>query len=715
MPKISTAKPDPASASGSSSSTPSQHPNVLKRNQACHQCRRRKLVCDANRPCSTCVRSHAHAVTHAPAGAVVPDHPECTYDEIPGIIGALDPPKNRYEKLENRINELEALLKDQSVSADMDSPNLDFSDLASTLPLNSASATGLSSPISQFQPSLATYQMPINFTTVDSSPSDPSPSALASNISSSPTIQIDSGASMPSTDQFSYDVFWPSWPPDLPLPNMLRHLVEVFFAFHPHAGRLFHGPTFMASLSLPPSHPKFPPTSVLHAICAVGSLYTVAVSPTPEIVKDMAPGMFNDLDYGAAFMSASSASPSADEIFGNRYKTKHHIDSFAEQQIKLARRAAEEAIWAGKDLFENTQALLIIVWWYWCNAKWVEVFMTVAQVVRSGMPLGINVSSPFHPISESLRAPSLIPPPEDLVEDETRRNTFWLAYAMDRMASCSNGWPMSLDDQDVSQLVPAKGANFDLGQNIWPISERQHAHTKDLLLIHPEDQVDSFGLYIKGSILLSKVKAYNLRFRSKRFSGDPAFAYASSYSEIWERDAEDGTMDPRRTPAFVEVDHIATMFRQTFPLHLRNPVPDGVVDSHLYTACLIPHLAIILLHDPHAHVDSAGCVSAFKILEAARGILDLVYAVRSTSYDISLLDNFCAFAWFMAGRVLVRFWHAAQEAKSDEQIITLRAEVEYIASAIAKFGERIPLANRYYRMINDLAMKTCGEKILVTG
>jgi predicted XRE-type DNA-binding protein len=32
----------------------------------------------------------------------------------------------------------------------------------------------------------------------------------------------------------------------------------------------------------------------------------------------------------------------------------------------------------------------------------------------------------------------------------------------------------------------------------------------------------------------------------------------------------------------------------------------------------------------------------------------------------------------MAGRVLVRFWHAAQDANSEEQSMTLRAEIDYI-------------------------------------
>lgn len=52
--------------------------------------------------------------------------------------------------------------------------------------------------------------------------------------------------------------------------------------------------------------------------------------------------------------------------------------------------------------------------------------------------------------------------------------------------------------------------------------------------------------------------------------------------------------------------------------------------------------AMIVLHDPHADVLQSGCISALKILTAARAILDLIYSVWSTSYDISLLDSFCS-------------------------------------------------------------------------
>lgn len=85
---------------------------------------------DAKRPCSTCVRSHNHAVAHAGPDVVLPPFPECTFDEgqyppkprdpasseillwcCPGFPLVKDPgfssndtPKSKYEKLENRIS-----------------------------------------------------------------------------------------------------------------------------------------------------------------------------------------------------------------------------------------------------------------------------------------------------------------------------------------------------------------------------------------------------------------------------------------------------------------------------------------------------------------------------------------------------------------------------------------------------------------------------------
>lgn len=50
----------------------------------------------------------------------------------------------------------------------------------------------------------------------------------------------------------------------------------------------------MALLNLPPNHPEFPSPAILHAICALGSLYTKAVPQTPLPDKNMGACMSKD-------------------------------------------------------------------------------------------------------------------------------------------------------------------------------------------------------------------------------------------------------------------------------------------------------------------------------------------------------------------------------------------------------------------------------------
>lgn len=91
----------------------------------------------------------------------------------------------------------------------------------------------------------------------------------------------------------------------------------------------------MSTLSLPPTHPKFPAAPVLHAICAMGSLYTAAVTspPLPN---------FDQVD--------------ADEIFQAKIRLRENRpDSFAEQQAKLAQQTADHLESVGECMFQVLQ------------------------------------------------------------------------------------------------------------------------------------------------------------------------------------------------------------------------------------------------------------------------------------------------------------------------------------------------------------------------
>lgn len=102
-----------------------------------------------------------------------------------------------------------------------------------------------------------------------------------------------------------------------------------------------------------------------------------------------------------------------------------------------------------------------------------------------------------------------------------------------------------------------------------------------------------------------------------------------------------------------------------------------------------------MLHDPHADPSSPNCKSAEKLLNAARSILELVYIVCATSFDITLLDPVASFAWFLAARVFVRFLKARIDARRHAEAVSLRGELEVIRLALRRMGERIPLGCEY--------------------
>ncbi|PFH54567.1 hypothetical protein AMATHDRAFT_78225 [Amanita thiersii Skay4041] len=674
---------------------PGPQPNVLKRNQACHQCRRRKLVSDAQRPCSTCIRSHNHSIAHAPPGMQMPPKPVCTYDEVAEATTPAEGPKNKYERLENRINELEALLRQKQEaevsplvsnrSATISAENLGLDDsVRSNQSEQSSALTPDFTTLSSSESKTDTYSPAFtHLSIIQSQGATPAPSQSVLS-SSYPPMTPDSITSvLPNNPSYGLDVVWSNWPARLPERPLLLHLVDVFFKFHHHAHRLFHRTTFLTTLSLPPNHPKFPSSTVLHAICAIGSMYTAAVTSPPRPTFEEFP---------------------PDEIFLERQRLKEQRpDSFAEQQAKIARELAERLNTLGKDLFQVFQAQIVLTWFYWSHSRWVDVFFSSAVTTRLSVPLGLNMCPPFNSITKTQRPASILPPARTVIEDETRRNAFWLAYTNERLHGCGNGWALSLDDQDISQLLPVRGDEFDQGHLVLA-QDRQWAHTRNVLLNNPEEITDSFTLYIKGSILISRVKTFNLRFRARHYAGDSAVS--SDFSDgqtISER------ADPRGSQAFIELDYTVDTFASTFPSHCRNPIMNNIIDSHLYTACLIPHIASIILHDPHADVQQSGCISALKILTAARAILDLTYSVCSTSYDITLLDTFCSFCWFSAGRVLIRFLGAVQDANNHEQATTLQTEIEFIHSALGRLGERIPLAFRFAKMLEDLMAARCGQ------
>ena len=79
-----------------------------------------------------------------------------------------------------------------------------------------------------------------------------------------------------------------NWPPGLPAPFLLEHLVETFFTHAPQLPRMIHRASLLTRLRLPPKHDDFPHPSLLHAICAQASSYTAWVNNVPpEMLEEV--------------------------------------------------------------------------------------------------------------------------------------------------------------------------------------------------------------------------------------------------------------------------------------------------------------------------------------------------------------------------------------------------------------------------------------------
>ena len=74
--------------------------------------------------------------------------------------------------------------------------------------------------------------------------------------------------------------------------------------------------------------------------------------------------------------------------------------------------------------------------------------MSVGRAGRMVLMMGLNRVD-----GVGLDVKQCLPPPRDWTEREERRRTFWMSYAIDRYASIGTGWPMVIDERDVSSPI----------------------------------------------------------------------------------------------------------------------------------------------------------------------------------------------------------------------------------------------------------------------
>ncbi|KAF8584497.1 hypothetical protein K439DRAFT_1346065 [Ramaria rubella] len=642
--------------------TASSSASALKRNQACKQCRKRKLKCDAQRPhCSTCVRTWtSQCAVPPPIGYAHPTEPTCTYDPIEGLRLApdtLEDPGERIRLLETQISDLKYKLQEAQFQQNQQQqqPSYQHGRFMSTGSTSGRNVTSMSPPdrppSSSLYPSPSPPQSHSSITlpraslNVAADSSDPSRFENSADIAGydatpSPGPQIKSDPFM--------DMLFLGWNPDLPEPTILTRLVEIFFRCDPCGSRILHRSSFMASLAFPPSHPEFPHPALLHAICATASRWTS-----------------RDVSVGSD---------------GARR------DRFADFHASKTRSYIDQTMASGAQIFAVLQACIILSWYLYAEGRWVEVWIFAGFQTRVAVPLRLNYPG-THSAPTGASPAGYLPPPSTIKELELRRRTWWMSLVFDRIVSVG-GWLHGIDERDIGTELPLRAVDFESELDLE--NNPQDLSSESTLIVHPTQYTDSFLLLIKACMLFGKVTDYTVRL-NLRPSG-------SSKGE-----------DMRLTSGFRALDRlVAVEFLSSLPHVYKNclgvgEAPDGTsIDTDLYLVHLIPHAATITLHNPFINFSTAADASAARCLDAARAILTAYYLITSTSFSITRLHPFAVICWYLAAVVQVQLCKRLIEIGDRANEANVWGEINLLRFAMLEYGSQSPIGIRQEKLLQGL-------------
>jgi hypothetical protein len=268
-----------------------------------------------------------------------------------------------------------------------------------------------------------------------------------------------------------------------------------------------------------------------------------------------------------------------------------------------------------------------LVWADYLAAKFAEVFLLTARVSRMCLPLGINhlrmgewhngtlVDKPVH-LKRTLLEPT--DDPETLQE---RASTFWCAVMCDRIASASTGWSLSLPDSEITTLLPAPTPFYPTTDlHLSPLS----LHSPSFLITHPPHLIGTRQLHLKAIVLMGNVLHY--------LSTAP-FPIGMGVHVL------PPGQDLRSTPAFKKLERNIEDFQGSVPRWMQDLAQHANVDTNVALVHSIPHISMILLHEPLA-TDQEGCVSMERCRVAAEAVRDSAVMLYSTSFELGLLSPF---------------------------------------------------------------------------
>ncbi|BGP15479.1 hypothetical protein JCM10213v2_003458 [Rhodosporidiobolus nylandii] len=470
-----------------------------------------------------------------------------------------------------------------------------------------------------------------SFTGTDPLPQAPPSLADLVAASTDPLFSLSALPSLSLDLSLSWALLPPSYPASLPSPGLLTRLVDVFFTkTHLATGLISEGP-FRAALALPPEHKDWPLEGLLHAVCATAGLMV-----------------------GEGFLDGEGRYWEGEGRRGTR--------GFSEWHARKAEALIDPSFDAGRHLLQVCQTAALCTFVAYTSARFTAIWSLGAKASRLAVVCGLNHIRPLAPSAppfipyptprstgRRIREPAILPPPRDAAEQHERLSTFWAIFGADRMTAAATDWAHGIAEEDVTSLVPSLGGGGGDGtEGDWadaPLSSPLCPSSPSFFFANPPHLVGPVQIYVKTLVLLGRVCKFLQR------SPEPV---GSGY-----RSEGDEGRDLRESSAFRALERTIQHFRLSIPRDLQHQYilqTTGRLDTRLLLVHSLVQVMVILLHEPFCATPdlTAQDPSFKKCLDAAKAIVNSVYELSGSSFEIGLLASFLNWVWAVAGRTLVR-------------------------------------------------------------
>ncbi|RAL01004.1 putative C6 transcription factor Prf [Aspergillus ibericus CBS 121593] len=304
-----------------------------------------------------------------------------------------------------------------------------------------------------------------------------------------------------------------------------------------------------------------------------------------------------------------------------------------------------------------------------------RAWLSAGKSARLAIMMGLNRLD-----GQGIDVKQTLLPPKDWTEKEERRRVFWMAFCIDRYASVGTGWPVTIDERDISAYLPASEESFISNKPQQSIRLPDALTGGDISLLSP------FG----GVVILACMFGRNIPHLHRPDPGDNDHDLTGGY---WQRHRA--------------LDNILLHFALSMPSHLRLTVattdPNVIfcnMGIHSATICL--HQAAIFKAEKNRMPEQIATECKRRCILAADQISNIMKMI--SHLDLSIMNPFMAFCVYVAARVFIQYL----KFRPDDS--AARSSLQFALTALQALKDKNPLAESFIAQLDlDIGGTAFGD------